>query len=168
MRETIAGAMREGLVAVEPSHCFVYGTLKRGQSNYPLIAAAVRAALPATIRGRLYDVGPFPALAHGDETVYGELLLIASEALADLLVVLDDLEGYDAVDPVGSFYLREIVVATTADGREHAAYSYFYNRDIAGLHHLPEGAWIGPSVVEIADPSDELNAFERHVREFRR
>ena len=155
-------------MTVEPSQCFVYGTLKRGQSNYPLIAESVRAALPATIRGRLYDVGPFPALAHGDETVHGELLLIAPATLADVLVVLDDLEGYDAADPAGSFYLREIVAATTADGREHAAYAYFYNRDTVGLHHLPGGAWLGPSAAEVAAVSDELDEFGRHVREFRR
>lgn len=155
-------------MAVEPSHCFVYGTLKRGQSNYPLIAGAVRAVLPATIRGRLYDVGPFPALAHGDETVHGELLLIASEALVDLLVMLDELEGYDAADPTGSFYLREIVAATTADGQEYAAYVYFYNRDTAALHHLPAGEWRGPSAVEVAAVSDELDEFGRHVRDFRR
>ncbi|HEY8599984.1 MAG TPA: gamma-glutamylcyclotransferase family protein, partial [Thermomicrobiales bacterium] len=83
-------------MVVEPNQCFVYGTLKRGQSNYPLIAASVREARPATIRGRLYDVGPFPALAHGDEAIHGELLLIVPEALAGVLVVLDDLEGYDA------------------------------------------------------------------------
>jgi gamma-glutamylcyclotransferase (GGCT)/AIG2-like uncharacterized protein YtfP len=155
-------------MAVEPSQCFVYGTLKRGQSNYALIAPSVRGALPATIRGRLYDVGPFPALAHGAETVQGELLLIAPEALADLLVVLDDLEGYDAADPTGSFYLREIVSATTAEGREHAAYAYFYNRDSAELRHLPDGEWHGPSAAEVAAVSDELDRFGRHVREFRR
>ncbi len=155
-------------MAVEPSHCFVYGTLKRGQSNYPLIAAAVRAASPATIRGRLYDVGPFPALAHGDETVSGELLLIASEALADVLVTLDDLEGYDVADPTGSFYLRGVVAATTADGREYAAYVYFYNRETDGLHHLPDGAWHGPSAAEVAAVSAELDEFGRHVRDFRR
>lgn len=155
-------------MTIEPSYCFVYGTLKRGQSNYPLIAAAVRAASPATIRGRLYDVGPFPALAHGDETVHGELLLISPEALADILVLLDRLEGYDAADPVGSFYLREIVAATTVDGREDVAYSYFYNRETASLHHLPDGEWRGPSAAEVAAVSDELDEFGRHVREFRR
>lgn len=155
-------------MAVEPSHCFVYGTLKRGQSNYPLIAESVRAVLPATILGRLYDVGPFPALAHGDEVVHGELLLIAPAALADVLVALDDLEGYDAADPVGSFYLRESVAATTADGQEHTAYAYFYNRDTAALGHLPAGVWLGPSTAEVAAISDELDEFGRHVREFRR
>ena len=155
-------------MATAPSHCFVYGTLKRGQSNYSLIAESVREALSATIRGRLYDVGPFPALAHGDDVVHGELLLIAPEAMADVLVVLDDLEGYDAADPIGSFYLREIVTAITADGQEHAAYVYFYNRDAAALQHLPAGEWRGPSAAEVAAVSDELDAFGRHVREFRR
>lgn len=155
MRETTAGVMWEGLMTVEPRHCFVYGTLKRGQVNYPLIAEAVSAALPATIRGRLYDVGRFPALAHGDEIVHGELLLIAPEALEDVLVALDDLEGYDASDPAASFYLREIVTATTDDGQEHAAYIYFFNQDTAELPYLPGGAWPGPHAAAPANPADE-------------
>src|SRR5690349_20067775 len=97
---------------------FVYGTLKQGQSNYPLVAAAVRAAIPATIRGRLYDVGPFPALAAGDEAVRGEVLMVEPAELPRLLTVLDALEGFVPSDPAGSMYLRRVVSAATDDGRE--------------------------------------------------
>ena len=147
---------------------FVYGTLKRGQANFSLVAAAVRAVVPATIRARLYDVGPFPALAEGDEAVRGEVLTVDPAELPRLLAVLDDLEGYLSADPAGSMYLRRVVTAATDDGREVAAFAYFYNRDPAGLRHLPDGEWRGPSADEVAEVSGELTAFGRRVREFPR
>lgn len=155
-------------MVAEPRTFFVYGTLKRGQVNHALIAPAVRDATPATIRGRLYDVGPFPALSAGDETVSGEALTVEAAALPRLLAILDDLEGYDPADPAGSMYVRRVVTATAAGGRQFAVYAYFYNRDPAGLRHLPGGEWRGPSATEVAPGSDELTLFGRHVRDFPR
>ena len=152
----------------EPAAFFVYGTLKRGQSNYPLIEEAVRGMVPATIRGRLYDVGPFPALAEGDEAVRGEVLVVDPVELPRLLSVLDELEGYLPSDPAGSMYVRRAVVAAADDGGEVAAYAYFYNRDPVGLRHLPGGDWRGPSTDAVVEVSEELTGFGRHVREFRR
>ena len=51
---------------------------------------------------------------------------------------------------------------------EIAAYAYFYNRDPSGLRHLPGGEWRGPSAADVAEVSDELTDFGRHVREFPR
>lgn len=153
-------------MATPPAAFFVYGTLKTGQSNYHLIAPAVRAVAPATIRGRLYDLGPFPALAEGDESVHGELLTVDPAALPRLLALLDDLEGYFPGDPDGSMYLRRVVPATLADGGAAPAYAYFYNREPVGLRHLPDGAWAGPSAAEVVPVSEELDDFGRHVREF--
>lgn len=153
-------------MAEGPAAFFVYGTLKRGQANYPLVAAAVRGVLPAAIRGRLYDVGPFPALAEGDEAVRGEVLVVEPGDLPRLLLVLDALEGFVPSDPAGSLYLRRAVTAATDDGRELAAYAYFYNHDPAGLRHLPGGEWRGPSADEVAAVSDELTDFGRRVRDF--
>ena len=151
-----------------PAAFFVYGTLKRGQANYPLVAAAVREAVPATIRGRLYDVGPFPALAEGDGAVRGEVLTVDPGELPRLLPVLDALEGYVPSDPVGSMYVRREIAATMDEGGEVAAFAYFYNRDPEGLRHLPGGEWLGPSADTVAEVSEELTGFGRHVREFRR
>ncbi len=151
-----------------PGHCFVYGTLKRGQSNYRLIAEAVRVVTPATVAGRLYDLGPFPALGPGDDRVRGELLLIEPTLLAHTLTVLDELEGYRPTDPRGSIYVRQVVDAVTNDGEGIAANAYFYNRDTAALRYLPTGEWAGPSAAEVATLSGELVDFGRHVRHFRR
>ena len=157
-----------GAMGAQPHAFFVYGTLKQGLSNYHLIADSVRAAMPATIRGRLYDVGPFPALAAGDEPVRGEVLTVEPDALPRLLAVLDRLEGYESGDLDGSIYIRRVVAATTDDGRAVEAHAYFYNRDPGGLRHLPAGEWSGPSALEVAEGADELADFGRHVREFGR
>lgn len=151
-----------------PGYCFVYGTLKRGQSNHHLIADAVRAIVPATVAGRLYDLGPFPALGLGDDRVRGELLLIAPALLARTLTLLDELEGFVPSDPRGSIYLREVAAATTAEGETIAANLYRYNRDPAALRYLPGGEWNGPSADAIITLSGELVNFGRHVRSFRR
>ncbi len=152
----------------QPHAFFVYGTLKQGLSNYHLIAAFVRTSVPATIRGRLYDVGPFPALAAGDEVVRGEVLTVEPTALPHLLAILDDLEGYYPSDPAGSMYVRRIVAAVTGDGGAVEAHAYFYNREPTGLCHLPGGVWSGPSASEVAEGAGELTDFGRHVREFGR
>ena len=151
-----------------PEYCFVYGTLKRGQSNHGLIAAAVRAAIPATVAGRLYDLGPFPALGPGDDRVRGELLLIDPALLTSTLTLLDELEGFVPADPRGSIYLREVAPARTEAGETIAANLYRYNRGPAALRYLPDGEWAGPSAAEIITLSGELGDFGRHVRAFRR
>lgn len=151
-----------------PGRCFVYGTLKRGQSNYHLIAETVRSAVPAMVAGRLYDLGPFPALGPGDDRVRGELLLIEPTLLAHTLTVLDELEGYRPTDPRGSIYVRQVVTAVTDEGEEIAANAYFYNRDTDALRYLPTGEWVGPSTAAITILSGELVDFGRHVRHFRR
>ena len=151
-----------------PGYCFVYGTLKRGQANHHLIAAAVRAITPATVAGRLYDLGPFPALGPGDDRVRGELLLVEPTLLPETLAILDELEGYQPTDPHGSIYLREVVPALTADGDLIAASLYRYNRDTARLRYLPTGEWLGPSAAAITSLSGELIDFGHHVRYFRR
>lgn len=53
---------------------FVYGTLKRGEEReamWPRWPVRVEAA---TTLGILYDIGPYPALAAGDDVVEGERL----------------------------------------------------------------------------------------------
>ena len=145
---------------------FVYGTLKRGQANYPLLAPYVRAAEPAAARGLLFDHGPFPAMVAGAGRVRGELLTLEPADLAAALAVADLLEDYRADDPAGSMYLREIVEVETTGGARARAYTYFYNRDTGDLRPVPSGEWVGPSAGAGAGDEGELAAFKAHVRGF--
>ena len=150
-----------------PHALFVYGTLKSGQFNSPLLAPYARSVEPARIRGELYDVGLFPALVEGDGMVWGELVRLAAGGLAAALPVLDRLEDYRPDDPAGSMYLRRIVEVTTAGGATEHAHTYFYNRDHHGLAPVPSGDWTGPKRASIAPDDAEQEAFLRHVRTFR-
>ncbi len=152
----------------EPSALFVYGTLKSGQFNSPLLAPYARSVEPARIRGELYDVGLFPALVEGDGTVHGELVRLAAGELAAALTVIDRLEDYRPDDPAGSMYLRRVVEVATAGGATERAHTYFYNRDHHGLAHVPTGDWTGPAVARTARDDAEQEAFLHHVRTFRR
>src|SRR4051794_36630638 len=124
---------------------FVYGTLKRGQSNYPLIERFVRAVEPAVTRALLFDHGPFPALVAGEGRVRGELVTLAPADLEVALPLVDRLEDFRPDDPMGSMYLRRIVEVETDGGGRAQAYAYFYNRDHAGLRPAAGGEWVGPT-----------------------
>ena len=145
---------------------FVYGTLKRGQSNYPLIAPYVRAVEPAATCGLLFDHGPFPALVAGEGDVLGELVTIDPAGLDEALAIVDRLEDFRPDDPAGSMYLRRVVAVETHGGVRARAYCYFYNRDPAGLGPVPSGEWTGPSSGPSAAEMGELADFKAHVRGF--
>ncbi len=155
----------------EPTALFVYGTLKRGQFNHPVLAPYAQAVEPSSIRGALYDVGLYPALVEGTDTVRGELVRLAAADLAHVLSILDRLEDYRPGDEEGSMYLRRVIDVRTASGVRERAYAYFYNRDAASLPRVAGGEWLGsieePAVGDGAGDSAERAAFERHVRTFR-
>jgi gamma-glutamylcyclotransferase (GGCT)/AIG2-like uncharacterized protein YtfP len=69
---------------------FVYGTLKRGESNHHwLVGASWQGS--AELRGLvLHDLGPFPMAVIGDGRVHGEVYAVEESGL----IRLDALEGY--------------------------------------------------------------------------
>lgn len=61
---------------------FVYGTLRRGAPMHALIASDARLVGPATLAGRLYDLGAYPAFTDREskrDVVRGELYELAPE-----------------------------------------------------------------------------------------
>lgn len=92
-------------------HVFVYGTLKQGFGNHPVIREGVSSSLLGshTLPGyKMKSVsGFFPAIrpAEGHE-VTGELYVITDD---QVMVGLDRLEGYRATDEEHSMYLRRSV-----------------------------------------------------------
>ena len=56
-------------MSITPILVFVYGTLKRGEARARLWPRKPQAVEPATVRGTLYDLGDYPALVPGDDTV---------------------------------------------------------------------------------------------------
>ena len=146
---------------------FVYGTLKQGYLNAPLLEGCIETISPGTVRGLLYDVGLFPALVAGDGMVRGELVRVKPELWRSVVAVLDDLEEYRADDEDGSMYLRRVVTAHTESGENIAVSTYFYNRDLSTLRRIESGEWRGVATGSTRPADAERAAYEDHVRTFR-
>jgi gamma-glutamylcyclotransferase (GGCT)/AIG2-like uncharacterized protein YtfP len=89
---------------------FVYGTLKPGGRYHRRYCQSyLREALPAQVRGRLYDFPQlgYPAMTAGDDWVKGYLLLFGQGAACqDILRRLDALEGYVEGNAAANDYQR--------------------------------------------------------------
>lgn len=110
---------------------FVYGTLKRGQRNHPILLGEKYLGDAITSPNyTLVDLGDYPGMIEkpfGGLAVRGEIFEIPSE----LLIELDKIE-----DSPSLFNLEPI---TLADGS--SAFSYMYKQSIEGARILSEGVW---------------------------
>lgn len=117
---------------------FVYGALMRSFDLHHHLAGASYVT-GATARGALYVVGPYPGMVEGNGAVRGELY--TSDDPAVVLEILDEVEGYDALDPDASEYVRVKRDVRRDDGRDVPAWLYLYNRDVKGLPQISSGDW---------------------------
>jgi gamma-glutamylcyclotransferase (GGCT)/AIG2-like uncharacterized protein YtfP len=113
---------------------FVYGTLKRGQCRERCWPRAPRAIQSATITGRLIDLGPYPALVPGDETIAGELWQFDAEDMPETLAALDEVEGYRQLG--ADYYRRIAVVCRTPMDKETIGFTYEF-ADLGQLANRP-------------------------------
>ena len=107
---------------IEPLPIFVYGTLKRGQCRercWPRRPVRVEGAVA---RGRLYDLGPYPAMVAGDDLIRGELWHLRPEDMEETLQRLDAVEG--CVEGTGDQYERVVIECQDENGGNHRAYAY--------------------------------------------
>ena len=109
----------------------------QGYGNHRLIRPFVKDLKVATTRGKLFDLGAFPALKEGEGQVKGELVVIDKNHQEEVLARLDLLEGHP------DFYRRELInVKEINSGRDHQAWSYIYNAEIIDRSILiPHGNW---------------------------
>ncbi|WP_019122314.1 gamma-glutamylcyclotransferase family protein [Brevibacillus massiliensis] len=113
---------------------FVYGTLLPGECNHHVVKPYLIQTEPGRVRGRLYDIGAYPALVL-DETgdwVEGEWHGISAEGLKDL----DELEGYSG-EGQSNEYDRVWVEDREAN---RAGWVYVYG-DSRGYPPIPGGSW---------------------------
>ena len=110
---------------------FVYGTLKRGERNHPLLMDEKYLGDTGTSPNYLLvDLGRYPGMVkkpHGGFSVQGELFEIPYKVILEL----DKIE-----DAPFLFNLEPI---TLADGSK--AFSYLYKQSIEGERILSEGVW---------------------------
>ncbi|UGY91317.1 gamma-glutamylcyclotransferase family protein [Streptomyces gobiensis] len=105
---------------------FVYGTLRPGGSNYAwALRGRTACEEPARMRGlALYEGPGYPyAVAPAEGEVHGELVLPAPARYAEVLRVLDRLEGYAPGAP-DNLYERVTAEAVRPDGSTVRAWVY--------------------------------------------
>lgn len=116
---------------------FVYGTLLPGESNHHIAAPYLTAEppVPGSIRGRLYDAGPYPGLVPDPRgpLVYGMWLTVTSEGL----IAMDQLEEYYGPGDSRNDYDR--ILARDAHG-ELEGYVYVWS-DGRGFPVIQSGRW---------------------------
>jgi gamma-glutamylcyclotransferase (GGCT)/AIG2-like uncharacterized protein YtfP len=130
------------------AHLFVYGTLMStatgalGKGMRERLQREAQRVGPATIRGRLYDLGRYPALVDSDdpaELVYGEVF--ALNAPRTLLAWLDRYEGIVPGQHGHNEYERVERPVRLDSGQEITAWVYLYRKSIAGAPRIAAGRW---------------------------
>jgi gamma-glutamylcyclotransferase (GGCT)/AIG2-like uncharacterized protein YtfP len=122
---------------------FVYGTLMRGESRWPLLEhLGASNGQAAHVAGTLCDLREYPGLvrAKGTRTqVRGELWQLRDPCLAFL--ELDQYEGFGGYDQKGSLYVRTLIEATTRSGEVQRAWCYVYNHPTRDAPVISGGDW---------------------------
>ncbi len=135
---------------IDCRNLFVYGTLMAnagghlGREQRRRLHASGCALGPATIPGRLVDLGSYPGLVEpvsGSDVVHGEV--IAIDAPREIFVWLDPYEGIGLPDRDGE-YSRVVRDVSLADGSLLNAWVYLMTRDVSGYPVIAGGRWATP------------------------
>ncbi len=116
------------------SQIFVYGSLRSGFHHpaYAYISRYFTLEAEGKVRGRLYDMGDYPAAVPAKEEVFimGELYRINHpDEFAWAMAQLDDYEGLNTEHGEAALYRRELVNVYTED-QTTEAWVYWFNGDI--------------------------------------
>lgn len=114
---------------------FIYGTLLPDLVRPPLDALVARLTPlgPATVPGRLYDLGPYPGMVLNHDTkcvVHGQLFELPQDPA--VLSALDDYEG-------SCMYRRVECRATTPNGDTAMCWVYECHADLSRAIIIPDG-----------------------------
>ena len=118
---------------------FVYGTL-RAFVDIPMarwLRRTARYVGPATTRGRLYDLGPYPGLRPGrqrSETVVGDVYRVTDP---HVFRVLDRYEAGSV--RTKARFVRSVCVVKLVRGARKAAWAYVYRRSVVGAARISSG-----------------------------
>jgi gamma-glutamylcyclotransferase (GGCT)/AIG2-like uncharacterized protein YtfP len=124
---------------------FVYGTLMRGESRFPAMAAhRPRRVLLARGPGRLHETsGDYPMMdlegAAATDAVRGEYMAVAG--LAPALETLDAVEDFAGYGHPANEYVRTLVEIDAGEGRPRLAWTYAAcDRRVMGPR-IASGCW---------------------------
>ncbi|HEX8356669.1 MAG TPA: gamma-glutamylcyclotransferase family protein [Segetibacter sp.] len=122
---------------------FVYGSLRSGFHHpaYGYISKYFTLISPATVKGKLYDLGDYPAaIPTNDEAfIVGELYeLKSSEDFAWAIEQLDAYEGVNPDEGEPRLYKRELA-EVYYNGQTTHAWIYWYSHEIEDQPLIPSG-----------------------------
>ena len=122
---------------------FVYGSLRSGFRNpvYEYLTKYFHLVGEAVVKGKLYDLGEYPAAAATQEEKFisGELYCINNPLEFSWAIgQLDDYEGLNVEEGEAPIYKREEVIAHH-EGEPHTAWIYWYNGDLANSPEIESG-----------------------------
>ncbi|HMT75403.1 MAG TPA: gamma-glutamylcyclotransferase [Chitinophagaceae bacterium] len=122
---------------------FVYGSLRSGfQSHaYEYISRYFVLAGPAKVKGKLFDMGSYPAAVPTGDNIFitGELYHIMNpDEFSWALGQLDDYEGVSAEAGSQPLYYRSITDAYI-NGEIKPAWIYWYNGEVTGKPVITSG-----------------------------
>ncbi|MCZ4096302.1 gamma-glutamylcyclotransferase [Streptomyces sp. SID13666] len=131
---------------------FVYGTLRPGQANHPLVEGRTAPPRPAVLPGALLYAGPgypyavaAPAAEPVTDTVHGELLDVLPDQYDTVLADLDRLEDH-VPGARGNLYER-LALRVICDGLRCDAWVYLAGEGPARTLRasgriIPGGDWV--------------------------
>lgn len=122
---------------------FVYGSLRSGFRNpaYEYLTRYFHLMGDAVVKGKLYDMGDYPAAigTSQDKFISGELYAINDPAEFDWAIAqLDDYEGTNIEEGEKPLYKREAVNAYI-NGKGDMAWIYWFNGDINERAEISSG-----------------------------
>jgi gamma-glutamylcyclotransferase (GGCT)/AIG2-like uncharacterized protein YtfP len=121
---------------------FVYGTLLPGHAPPSMagLRCKLKSVAPATVRGRLYDLGAYPAVVMEGESacVRGELVEVDSDATWR---ALDEYEGCPRPGEGNGLFRRVRTIATLDSGESADCWVYVYDRDLGDAKVIDSGCW---------------------------
>ncbi|WP_117235809.1 gamma-glutamylcyclotransferase family protein [Vibrio maerlii] len=110
-----------------PHIVFVYGTLRQGESNHHYLRESeYLGRFETTSDYALYDLGEYPGLIKGHQTVVGEVYRITAEVLNQL----------DILEDIPNEYRREKI-----DTPYGSAWIYLYQQSIQHDEEIVSGDW---------------------------
>jgi gamma-glutamylcyclotransferase (GGCT)/AIG2-like uncharacterized protein YtfP len=119
-----------------PDALFIYGTLHpdRAPAEIAPTVALLRPAGPATLRGQLLNLGPYPGLLlPGDQVVQGELFALPEDRQLRARVwrALDSYEDFRPESPETSLFIRVLTQVALPSGDTQQAWVYLFNQPVA-------------------------------------
>jgi len=120
------------------NYLFVYGTLlDEGNAFGTYLKKNCSFYADGKFRGRLYDIGEYPGAVADDKGgyVYGRIYTMNNE---DVLVHLDDYEGFGDGQKQPNLFVRKIIGVENAHGLMDCQV-YLYNLAVDGLRVIESG-----------------------------